>query len=148
MSEGVQIMGVMYQFKRAGAVLAISAVLSLQSVQAQSDLSDASALSLLPVAVSVAAPVMILAGGVALTVVSVQASAAGTVIVLERASDGARATLRFSGRVLEGSAVAVGSAIMVTALSTGYVLSTASEAIAFVPNEIGRALLYNERITY
>jgi hypothetical protein len=140
-------MGVMYQFKRAGAVLAISAVLSLQSVQAQSDLSDASALSLLPVAVSVAAPVMILAGGVALTVVSVQASAAGTVIVLERASDGARATLRFSGRVLEGSAVAVGSAIMVTALSTGYVLSTASEAIAFVPNEIGRALLYNERIT-
>jgi hypothetical protein len=141
-------MGVMYQFKRAGAVLAISAVLSLQSVQAQSDLSDASALSLLPVAVSVAAPVMILAGGVALTVVSVQASAAGTVIVLERASDGARATLRFSGRVLEGSAVAVGSAIMVTALSTGYVLSTASEAIAFVPNEIGRALLYNERITY
>lgn len=141
-------MGVMYQFKRAGAVLAISAVFSLQSVQAQSDLSDASALSLLPVAVSVAAPVMILAGGVALTVVSVQASAAGTVIVLERASDGARATLRFSGRVLEGSAVAVGSAIMVTALSTGYVLSTASEAIAFVPNEIGRALLYNERITY
>ncbi|KPF69145.1 hypothetical protein IP84_07300 [beta proteobacterium AAP99] len=141
-------MGVMYQFKRAGAVLAISAVFSLQSVQAQSDLSDASALSLLPVAVSVAAPVMILAGGVALTVVSVQASAVGTVIVLERASDGARATLRFSGRVLEGSAVAVGSAIMVTALSTGYVLSTASEAIAFVPNEIGRALLYNERITY
>jgi hypothetical protein len=141
-------MGVMYQFKRVGAALAISAVFAMQGVQAQSDLSDASALSLLPVAVSVAAPVMILAGGVALTVVSVQASAAGTVIVLERASDGARATLRFSGRVLEGSAIAVGSAIMVTALSTGYVLSAASEAIAFVPNEIGRALLYNERVSY
>ncbi|HET7772433.1 MAG TPA: hypothetical protein VFK82_01280 [Burkholderiaceae bacterium] len=141
-------MGVMVQFKRAAVVLALSAALSLQDVRAHGDLSDASALSMLPVAVSVAAPVMILAGGVALTVVSVQASAAGTVIVLERASDGARATLRFSGRVLEGSAMVVGSAIMVTALSTGYVLSTASEALAFVPNEIGRALLYNERITY
>jgi hypothetical protein len=32
-------------------------------------------------------------------------------------------------------------------LSTGWVLSAAGEAIAFVPNEIGRALLYNERIT-
>jgi hypothetical protein len=37
--------------------------------------------------------------------------------------------------------------VVATALSTGWVLSAAGQAIAFVPNEIGRALLYNERIT-
>jgi hypothetical protein len=36
---------------------------------------------------------------------------------------------------------------MVTALTSGYVLSAAGQAIAFIPNEIGRALLYNERVT-
>jgi len=35
----------------------------------------------------------------------------------------------------------------VTAITTGWVLSTASQAIALIPNEIGGALLYNERIT-
>jgi hypothetical protein len=35
----------------------------------------------------------------------------------------------------------------VTALASGYVLSVAGQAIAFIPNELGRALIYNERIT-
>ena len=48
---------------------------------------------------------------------------------------------------IAGASVAAGTVVVVTALSTGWVLSAAGEAIAFVPNEIGRALLYNERIT-
>ena len=71
----------------------------------------------------------------------------GTVWVLERASDGARATLHFSGHVAQGASLAVGGAVMVTALASGWVLSAAGQAIAFVPNELGRALLHNERIT-
>jgi hypothetical protein len=102
---------------------------------------------MLPVAVSVAAPAMLLSGGLVLTVVSVQASAVGTVWVLERASDGARMTLNFSGQALTGAALSVGAAVVVTAMSTGWVLSAAGPAIAFVPNEIGRSLLHNERIT-
>jgi hypothetical protein len=109
--------------------------------------SELSGLSLLPVAMSVAAPSMLIAGGAVLTVVSIQASAAGTIWVLERASDGARATLHFSGHLAEGAALSLGSAVMVTALASGWVLSAAGNAIAFIPNEIGRALLYNERIT-
>jgi poly(A) polymerase len=35
----------------------------------------------------------------------------------------------------------------VTAVSAGWVLSTAGQVIAFVPNELGKALLHNERIT-
>lgn len=127
----------------ASAVLA----LPLPPAQAHSEVSEASALSMLPVAVSVAAPAMVLSGGVALTVVSVQASAAGTVWVLERASDGARMTLTFSGQALTGAALSVGTAVMVTAIASGWVLSAAGQAIAFIPNEIGRALLHNERVT-
>jgi hypothetical protein len=90
---------------------------------------------------------MLLAGGAALTVVSVQASATGTVWVLERASDGARATLQFSGRAVGASLATAGTAVLVTALSTGWLISAAGQAIAFVPNQIGASLLYNERVT-
>lgn len=130
------------------AVSAASIALApLSAAHAHSSPSEASALSLLPVAISVAAPVMLIAGGVTLTVVAVEASANGTVWVLERASDGARETLRFSGQVVGGVSQGIGTAILCTAVSTGYVLSAAGQAIAFVPNEIGKALLYNERLT-
>ena len=127
--------------------LAAALIFSAASMPARAQSSELSALSLLPVAVSVAAPVMIFSAGVTLTVVSVEASAVGTVWVLERASDGARATVRWSARAVGAASVAVGTAVVVTPVSTGWVLSTASEALAFIPNEVGAALLYNERIT-
>jgi hypothetical protein len=137
------------RFTAVVAAATASAILiaSAPAAWAHVDASEASALSLLPVAVSVTAPVALLAGGAALTVVSVQASTVGTVWVLERASDGARATLHFSGHVAQGAVLSAGGAIMVTALASGWVLSAAGQAIAFVPNELGRALLHNERIT-
>ena len=104
--------------------------------------SDASALSLLPVAVSVAAPAMVISAGAVLTVVAVDASAQGTVWVLERASDGARASVQLAGYVVVG----LGAAVVATAVSTGWVLSAAGAAIAFIPNELGTALIYNERL--
>jgi hypothetical protein len=138
--------------RRARATLivaALSAALmaAAPSAFAHSEISEASALSMLPVAVSVAAPSALLGAGAVLTVLSVQASATGTVWVLERASDGARATLHFSGHVAQGAMLSVGGAVMVTALASGVVLSAAGHAIAFIPNELGRALLHNERIT-
>jgi hypothetical protein len=133
------------------ALCALSAVAismaPLSQAQAHTNASsEVSALSLLPVAISVAAPVALVAGGVSLTVVAVEASATGTALVVERASDGMRETLHFSGQVLGGISQGVGTAILCTAVSTGYVLSAAGQAIAFVPNEIGAALLYNERL--
>ena len=128
-------------------VLSLALLSANLPAAAQSDLSEASALSALPVAVSVAAPVMILSGGVLLSVVAVEASANGTVWIVERASDGARASLRFSGQLAQSSLLAVGGTITMTALSTGYVLSAAGQAIAFVPNAIGRALTHHEPIT-
>jgi len=115
----------------------------VSTAQAHPNASDASALSMLPIAVSVAAPVMFISGGAMLTVVAVEASAEGTVWVLERASDGVRASITVAG----GVSVAVGTAVVVTAISAGWVLSAAGQAIAFIPNQIGAALLYNERVT-
>lgn len=130
--------------------LAAAAVLaaSIGSAQAHpTHASDASALSMLPIAVSVAAPVAILSAGATLTIVAVEATSAGTVWMLERASDGAHASITLGGQAAGALSVAAGTAVVVTAFSAGWVLSAAGEAIAFIPNEIGAALLYNERIT-
>ncbi|WP_432728352.1 hypothetical protein [Variovorax sp. W6] len=127
--------------------------------QAQSEAS--AALSLMPVAsvvagasavgasatTAVALPAALSVGGSVLTVVAVEASVDGTVYLLERASDGARASIRVSGRVAEGSAKAVGTSVLVTVIGSGVVLSAAGEVLAFVPNAIGRALLHNERLS-
>jgi hypothetical protein len=67
--------------------------------------------------------------------------------VLERASDGARASVTLSAMAAGGLSVAAGTAVTVTAFSAGWVLSTAGKAIAYIPNEIGAALLHNERLT-
>ena len=129
--------------------IAVAALLagSLAGARAQSGMSEASALSALPIAVSVAAPVVVLSAGATLTVVAVEASALGSGWVLERASDGARASVRLGSEAAGPLSVAAGTVVVVTAVSTGWVLSAASRAIAFVPNEIGAALLYNERVT-
>lgn len=132
------------------SALSLSLTLSLvlcAPAQAHNDASELSAMSMLPVAISVAAPVGLLSAGAALTVVAVEAVSGTTVWVLERASDGARASVTLSGAAVGGVSVLAGTAVVATAFSAGWVLSAAGKAIAFIPNEIGKALLYNERVT-
>lgn len=135
------------------AALALS--LALSSVQAQSELS---AISVAPVALSVmavsatgaalsVAPSALLAAGVTLTVVSVEVVAGVTVWVLERASDGVRISLRTTGQIAKGVVVSTGAVVTVSVIGAGTVLSAAGEVIAFIPNEIGKALLYNEQVS-
>ena len=126
------------------AKLSLTLVLCPASVaRAHSTASELSALSMLPVAVSVAAPVGVLSAGAMFTVVAVEAVSGATVWVLERASDGARASVTLAG----GASAAVGTAVVATTFSAGVVLSAAGKAIAYIPNEIGKALMYNERVT-
>jgi hypothetical protein len=131
----------------AAACAALLAGTAAAPARAHGGLSEASALSMLPLAVSVAAPALVLSAGAGLTIVAVHASGEATVWVLERASDGARASVTVSGAVAGGASLLVGTAVAVTAVSAGWVLSAAGQVIAFVPNEIGKALLHNERIT-
>ncbi len=130
--------------------LSLCAALALGSGTAQAhppNASDASALSMLPIAVSVAAPAMFLSAGAVLTVVAVEASATGVVCILERASDGARASVTLGAQSAGALSVGVGTVVVVSAFSAGWVLSAAGRAIAYIPNEIGAALLHDERVT-
>lgn len=129
------------------------------AARADANLSEASlAVSLAPVALSVgavsatgvvlsAAPVALLSAGTALVVVSVQAVGGATVWVLERVSDGVRISIRTAGKLAEGFAVSAGTAVVVSVIGAGTLLSAAGEVIAFIPNEIGKALLHNEKVT-
>lgn len=131
-------------------VLALGAAPAAAHPPAPSQASAASsALSIgLPIAVSVGGPALVLSAGVSLTVVAIQATAAGTVWVLQRASDGAQISVQWAASGVAAASVAVGSVLAVTVLSTGWLLSAAGEAIAFIPNEIGASLIHHERLTY
>jgi hypothetical protein len=95
----------------------------------------------------VALPAALSVGGSVLTVVAVEASVDGTVYLLERASDGARASVKVLGRAAHGASVVAGTVVTVSVIGTGVVLSVAGEVLAFVPNAVGRALLHNEKLS-
>ena len=67
--------------------------------------------------------------------------------MLERTSDGTIATIEIAGRMAERMMLPSGQAVQVNVVGAGAVLSVAGAAIAFVPSELGRALLHNERLT-
>lgn len=134
-------------FSLAAMPLALMAAASVEAQTGAPQASAASSLSLsLPVAFLVAAPVGFLAGGVTLTVMSVDASARGVVAVVRRASDGAEASLEFSGDVGASALFGIAAVISVTTVVAGWLLSVAGEVICIVPNALGEALLYNEKV--
>ena len=66
-------------------------------------------------------------------------------IVLESAVDASRTTVRVSSTAAGGLSLATGTVLEVVAASTGYVLVMSGKAIAFLPNEAGKALLHHAR---
>lgn len=108
----------------------------------QSALSHASAnLS----AVVVGGSILTLAATGSVVVASVKTVGDGIEVVLENAVDASRATLRLSGKAAAGVSIAVGTTLEVVMASTGYVLVMAGKALAFIPNEAGKALLHHSR---
>ncbi len=137
----------------------LSATTASFNVKAQAEASAVSALSVLPLAsvavgVSAAAgavlavPVVLSTAGAVMVIKTVESTARGTLYVLERASDGARTSVEVMGKGVAGASLVVGASVVVSVFAAGTVLSAAGEAIAFIPNALGRALLHNERLTY
>jgi hypothetical protein len=158
---------IMISFIKKTCAIAIASALFAVSMpsRAQYGLSEASAYSTaLPVAVVasvgagasvaigssavgvVAVPAALSVGGATLIVKSVEASATGIVCVLERASDGARVTLEIARRDAVRFGAQVGATVGVTVMLSGVVLVKAGEAVAYIPNALGRALTHNERL--
>ncbi len=137
------------------AAVACAALLATVPAHAQSEASGA--LSLLPLAsvasvvpdasgVVLAVPAALSIGGAVLTVMAVEASAKGTVLVLERLSDGAVVSVEVMGRAASAVAAGVGTAVTCSVIGTGVLLLSAGQVLAFVPNALGQALLHNERL--
>jgi hypothetical protein len=82
-----------------------------------------------------------------LIVLSMETLGQSTVVTLGKFSEGVEGSATFSIRVSGTASLAVGTAVEVLAVAGGYVLSSLGQAVAFVPNEIGRALLYHHRLT-
>lgn len=144
--------GPTWRFTRLAAVAAAIACAIGLSLPAQAQSEASVALSMFPTASVVgsnvvALPVALSMGGAMLGVVAIEASAEGTVYVLERLSDGARVSLQVAGRAAGGLSVGVGTVIMVSAIGTGVILSTAGRMLAFLPNAMGRALLHTESLS-
>jgi hypothetical protein len=142
----------------AHSTLGTGLFLSMTAIQPAHAQSEASlALSLMPIgsvvvvgaaaSATVAAPVILSTAGTVLVIKTVEVTARGTMYVLERASDGARISVEISGKAVTSASVGVGTAVTVSVIGAGVILSAAGEAIAFIPNELGKALLHNERIT-
>ena len=121
------------------SALPVAVVVGTGSAAAGSVAVAGAAVSAVPVAFSVV--------GASLVVKAVEVTASGTIYLLERASDGAQASVRVAGNVASGVVMGVGTVVAVSAIGTGLLLSTAGEILAFIPNELGRALLHNERVT-
>jgi hypothetical protein len=141
------------------ATCAVIALAASPKAHAQSEASVV--LSMLPVAsivvvgaasaaagAVVAVPVILSTAGTVLVVKTVESTARGTVYVLERASDGATASVELVGRAAGGASIVAGTAVTVSVIGAGVVLSALGEAIAFIPNALGKSLLHNERITF
>ncbi len=137
--------------------VALTGICAPFEARAQSEASALSALSSLPLASVVVAgsaagsvvavPLVLSSAGASLVVKAVEVSARGTVFVLERASDGARTSIEIVSKGAGAASMVVGTVVTVSVISAGVVLSAAGQALAFIPNELGRALLHNERLT-
>lgn len=123
----------------AVSALPVASLVGASAVAASGASGSVSAVTTVPLALS--------AGGAVLVVKTVELSAQGTVWVLERLSDGARASVRLSSRAAGATSVGVGTLVTVSLTGAGVLLSAAGQVLAFIPNAMGEALLANEQVT-
>lgn len=128
----------------------LSAQLALAAPRQLSDASRGSEALSLGVAVVTLGSLSALEGSGRIVVDAVEVSADSTTLVLKRLADGASqasiVTLKLSGKALEKTALVVGAGIEISVVSTGYILISAGKALAFIPNQVGQALLHHEKV--
>lgn len=80
-----------------------------------------------------------------LVVEGVEKTAEGMIVVIKGSGKAASATVKLSGKAVKGLSIAVGEVVELTVLSTGYMLYYSGKAIAFIPTEVGKALIENAK---
>lgn len=125
--------------------LALLTTLSATPVRAhRGGPSEASvALSALPVLTLVGAPLVLSAGTGLLLVKAVELTAEGSVWVLERSADGARLVLQAA----HSSVLAVGTALTLVAVESGWLLVDGSRALAVLPDAAHAHLFHHQPVS-
>jgi hypothetical protein len=100
-------------------------------------------------AASVEVPVAVaeaLSAGAALSVTAVEASGGAVALTVSAVGAGASAVVRVSAEMARALGIAVGTVVVVTAVSAGWILSVAGESLCFVANELARPHLHSRRL--
>lgn len=135
-------------FALAAAVL-VTATASMQSL-AQDSAAASAAASQAAIARSGAivdgSANVIRAGGM-FVVAGVAAAGDASVILLRDAATGSEGSVRVAGDVTRAGSIAVGQTVTVVAETAGLSLVAGGRLVAFIPNEVARALVYTARST-
>ena len=126
-----------------------AAVFFAPAAHAQSDLSKAvSTASVLSGAAGlvVVGSTHMIAGASELTVVSVRAVGESTQIVVRGIGNSVEATVEVSTLVARDLSLAAGTVLSVVVESVGVALVAGGKVLAFLPNEVGRALIHQARL--
>lgn len=150
------------EFMRCARNFAFALTCSMSmAVSAQAQSTQLSAISILPVAsvvvvsgsavrlsesASVVTSLLAVAGSV-FVIKAVEVSAKGTVYIIERVSDGLRISVELASSAANQLSNAVGAVVTVSTTASGIILIASGEVLAFIPNELGQALLHNERVS-
>ncbi|MFO1432096.1 MAG: hypothetical protein U1F76_18460 [Candidatus Competibacteraceae bacterium] len=78
-----------------------------------------------------------------LVIKSIQTVGDSIVLVLQGASEVGTVTLQLSGNAAGYTSLVAGTTLQVVTESTGYLLTQAGKAIAFIPNQVGRSMIYH-----
>jgi hypothetical protein len=133
--------------KPIALALAISMMLAPQFASAQSQTNSSHGSSTLSAgsAQVVAGSLETISGSAEFIVAAIEAIGDSAVVTLTRLSEAGGESVKLSVELAGGASLAVGKVIQAVATSTGYALMSAGQILAFVPNEVGRSLLYHKR---
>jgi hypothetical protein len=87
---------------------------------------------------------LILAGG-ELIVEGVSTIGSKTVLALKHAANGALVSVEVTTNIAGAASLAVGTTVNVITEAAGSMLVASGRAIAFIPNEVGKSLLFHAR---
>jgi hypothetical protein len=86
--------------------------------------------------------------GTALVVVGIGTAVGDVVsVIVQNTVDGSKAVIHASTSIVKQLGISTGTAIQAVAGSTGHALVASGKILAFVPNELGKELLYQSRLS-
>lgn len=130
---------------RKTLVAMVLSVAAAMPAAARDSVEDGSSASVAMSVMAVAVPVWAAHQGSEFVVRAVNATAKGVELSLQGVSGAIETSATIATEVAEAASVGVGTSVRVVAESTGHALVASGVLLAFVPNEIGRALLHHSR---